>query len=201
MRSERSVNLYAATIFLVFMGSAFPPPARPGPSTTVEIRPAPPPASAREEPQDAKTEAQSGSWKVTVGAIKKVPKQPLEPEMEELPENKFDTLDVRLEVSYTGAGGNVQAPAVSIVDAKGHKFESVSASLVIPEGVSVDESDPELHKILSWISHVEPADKKNTHALKGGERFTLIYSFQDPKDYENLKLVFNDVPPITLKVP
>jgi hypothetical protein len=59
----------------------------------------------------------------------------------------------------------------------------------------------EIGEILQWIDPDSKGYKKKPRSLRSGEKLDLSYSFKDPKEYSNLKLIFNDVPPIPLKAP
>ena len=220
MNIERRISKDASMLLLFCVGAIFSLSSCSEQSGTVETRPSPTPA-------EAKMEGQSGNWKVKVGSISKVPKEPLQydPMVDpvrpnEGPVNKYDTLRVGVVIEYTGPAGDIQSPAASLINDKGEKFEGlkvafhpapddvISMKNVPPEKVSEVIESPEyknrqseIGEILNWIDPDTRDYKKKPRALKSGEKLDLSYSFKDPKEYSNLKLVFNDVPPIPLKAP
>ena len=121
-------------------------------------------------------------------------------------EFKYDTLDVTLDATYIGTSGEIESPVVFLVNDKGGKFETVTIviSRTSPAGdmtAAPNFDDPAMKmsfELLYWFLH---HSKEKTRALKSGEKFTLTYTFSDPKNYANLNLVFGDVPPFPLEVP
>jgi hypothetical protein len=169
-------------------------------------------------------EGQSANWKLTVVSVDHVPKQdPLMPGGPEIegPENRYDTLQLTVEATYTGSAADVQSPSAHLIDNTGRNLQAEKASLLRPGAIysissgpgvtslqtiftgeqgapSVDElqneqTTKEVKELLQWL---DPQSLKTPRALKGGEKFQVLYYFQDPKDYTNLKFAFNDVPPI-----
>ncbi len=213
MKKEKRANFYASLLFLFCISAMFLLSSCSKQSGKVEIQSTPTPAKA-------KMEGQSANWKVTVKSIEKVPKPPEDALTKLNPYMQHDTLQINLDVEYTGPAGDVQSPEVSLIDGKGQKIESLKAAfLPMPDDIvsmrnvpldKVDEimDSPEYKKrtseigeLMGWIDPSLPDYKKKPRTLKSGEKFSLSYSFQDPKEYANLKLVFNDVPPILLKAP
>jgi hypothetical protein len=172
-------------------------------------------------------EAQSANWKVTVASIRKVPKQPLEynPIVDPVrpgagPENKYDTLEVNVIIEYLGPASDVKSPAASLINDKGQKFEGLKAAFhpspddilalknvpsdkisEVSQSAEYKKRAKEIDEILDWIDPDSKGYKKKPRALKTGEKLDLGYSFKDPKEYSNLRLSFEDVPPVTLKAP
>lgn len=188
---------------------------------TVQNQPTPTPS-----PAAAKMEASSGNWKVTVTSVDKIPKQPVDvfESQDQGPENKFDTLQLTVDVEYTGPAGNIQSPATSLVDGNGKKVEALKAAVETPGAIYMASSGPgytstktlftgdggstpdaaaekAAKEVLYWIDPGNSAYKKKARALKGEEKFSAIYYFQDPKEYANLKFMFEDVPAIPLNAP
>lgn len=193
----RKLNLSAATILLSCI------------STILLLT-----SCSKQPSQSAKMEGQSVNWRVTVNAIKKVPKQASGPMINpatrsEGPENRYDTLQVTVNVEYIGAAGNVQSPSVSLINGKGQSTEAAKAVLTDGPGYKFprsgepgyDEQIKAVTETLYWIDPESRDYQKKPRALKGGEKFLAIYTFADPKEYTNLNFAFNDVPPILLGVP
>lgn len=174
-----------------------------------------------------KMEGQSANWKITVGSIRKVSKQPLEydPLVDpvrpiEGPANKYDTLEVGILVEYIGPAAEIPSPAAKLTDDKGQTFEGVKVVFhpapddifsmknvpsdkisEVMESAEYKKRQAEIQEILGWIDPDSKEYKKRLRATKTGEKLDVSYSFKDPREYTNLKLSFEDVPPITLKPP
>jgi hypothetical protein len=110
---------------------------------------------------------------------------------------------------YTGAPGDIESPTVSLVDGTGHKFECLKYGLSaapgetnVPHLTDPDfrEKQKDVNERLNWVDPIPRSFQKKPRSLKSGERFYVVYSFEDPKDDENLKLRFNDADPLPLKV-
>jgi hypothetical protein len=145
----------------------------------------------KQEPQSLKVDGQSGNWKVTLGSIKKTPKQPTD----RRPEAQYDLLDIELDLEFVGPSGNVPAPNVALIDNKGQKSQAIVLAL---EGT---RNSPTTEKEMEMLLLCFSPSQTETCSLKTGNKAAIRYSFKDPKDYANLMLAFGDVPPIPLKVP
>jgi hypothetical protein len=149
-----------------------------------------------------KMEGQSANWKVVVAALKKTATQPpaFGPTQ---PGKKYDVLEVTLDIEYRGPNAEVSSPAPTLFDDKGTTFKCVLVSIELPKGSEKDFDSPEvkeLNAVMAWLSPVSN-DVPKRRLVKTGEKFSATISFEDPKQYTNLKLTFADVPPIPLKVP
>ena len=183
--------------------------------------------SATPEP---KMEGQSANWKLTVLSVDKVPRQARDmfsTTSDEGPEHRFDTLQLTVDLTYTGAAGNVQSPAAALMDSKDQRIAALKAAIdtpgaiymmiygpgysalrtiitdmnrPTPEAAEKEKTDKAMKELLAWVDPQVEANKTRTRALSAGEKLTLIYYFQDPNEYTNLRLAFADVPPITLHV-
>lgn len=145
-------------------------------------------------PAEVKFEEQSGNWKLKLKYIKKVPKPPEDMLTKKNPVRQHDSLKVSIDIEYTGQAGDIQSPTVGLVDNQGRRAEALSAEIGPMPG------KPSL-VVLAWINPADVDYKKKPLSLKSGEKLFVSYYFQDPKEYANLKLVFNDVPPLPLNVP
>ena len=179
---------------------------------------------------EPKMEGQSANWKVKVQSVDRVPRQ--EPDMfsgsaSQGPENRFDTLQLTVELTYSGSAGNVQSPAAALIDRKEQRIAALKAAVETPgaiymmtygpgysalttsftdlnrptpEASEKEKTDKAMKALLAWIDPQVEANKTRSRALSAGEKLTLIYYFQDPNEYTNLRLAFADVPPIVLRV-
>lgn len=155
---------------------------------------------------EPKMEGQSANWKVTVRSIRKVPKREHFAGEIARPTQKHDTVGVEVDIEYKGTEGDVQSPAIALIDGQGQKLEGLEASLVLNRNPSAEEAlSPEYQKgmgeLIGWISPHHSDYRKKPRALKTGEKFSAHYYFKDPKEYENLKFAFEDVTLIALPPP
>ena len=184
------------------------------------------PAATPEPPM----EAQSANWKLTVTSLDKVPRQERDMfsgSSDEGPEHRFDTLQLTVDLTYLGGAGDVPSPAAVLIDAKEQRISALKAAVVTPgaiytmiygpgysalrtsftdlnrptpEAAEKEKTDKAMKELLAWVDPQVEANKTRTRALTAGEKLTLIYYFQDPNEYTNLRLAFADVPPISLRV-
>jgi len=131
-----------------------------------------------------------------VVSVKPIPKNPF-PDRDR-PDSKHDLLEVALDVEFVGSSGNVPILKALLIDDKGQKSESLITSVAAPEGRPKDDAANEerLEQFLHCISILET----KPCPVKTGEKASLTYSFEDPKEYAKLALAFGDVPPISLNV-
>lgn len=179
---------------------------------------------------EPKMEAQSANWKVTVQSVDKVARQPREMFSgagDEGPEQRFDTLQLTVDLTYSGAAGNVQSPSAVLIDTKEQKIAALKAAVMTPGAIYTmsygpgysalstsftdlnqptpapaekEKTDKAMKELLAWVDPQVEANKTKTRPLAPGDKLTLIYYFQDPNEYTNLRLAFADVPPISLRV-
>lgn len=183
---------------------------------------------------ELKMEGQSPNWKVVVVSVDQVPKQdpmfdPTGVPDQGGPDTKYDTLQLTVDLSYSGAAQDVQSPTAALIDSTGRRVEAVKTALETlgmihtisfgpgysslrtlftgeaaptPNEAEKEQEEKRVKELLQWLDPESTATyNKKPRALKAGEQFKVIYFFQDPKDYSNLKLAFNDVPPIALRPP
>lgn len=151
-----------------------------------------------------KMEGQSANWKVVVAALKKTATQPPALDPTQIPGKEYDVLEVTLDIEYRGPSAEVPSPLPTLVDDKGKTFKRVLVSIRLPNGSEIKGMDSpkakELYAVMAWLSPISN-DVPKRRLVKTGEKFSATISFEDPKQYTNLKLTFADVPPIPLKVP
>lgn len=161
-----------------------------------------------------KMEAQSANWKIRVSDVKRVAKEPLryDPVLDPIkpnegPENKFDTVRAWLDIEYLGQSGELPPPAIQLIDGSGKNIAALKAAVNAGPGFEIPEpTEPDYDKrfkaiqeVLYWVN---PDDKDNKPRLfKAGDKIYVEYYFRDPNDDSELRLVFNDVSPISLGRP
>jgi len=106
-------------------------------------------------------------------------------------------LTVDLQFKYLGPDGEIAAPAIAVVDEKGGEYRPILGQY---PGAPRFRANPDFHR---WLGPSATAEQTKLF-LQRGEKFgdgglPAGYTWPDPIDSKELKLVFADVPPIALK--